>query len=127
MRMPTRLRKKCVRFPGGRASRRRIRSRSARSLSFLRASRRAFLPTRGFCKHFLQYRKHGEVARTQPSPTVSLRRDEGDQDALAHGELQLLNAQARGTGDFEECQARSEEHTSELQSPMYIVCRLLLE
>src|SRR5208337_5609617 len=25
------------------------------------------------------------------------------------------------------CLARSEEHTSELQSPMYLVCRLLLE
>src|SRR5437763_12497129 len=25
------------------------------------------------------------------------------------------------------CQPRSEEHTSELQSPMYLVCRLLLE
>src|SRR5437763_839326 len=25
------------------------------------------------------------------------------------------------------CSARSEEHTSELQSPMYLVCRLLLE
>src|SRR5437762_8894087 len=25
------------------------------------------------------------------------------------------------------CAARSEEHTSELQSPMYLVCRLLLE
>src|SRR5437762_10210421 len=25
------------------------------------------------------------------------------------------------------CWARSEEHTSELQSPMYLVCRLLLE
>src|SRR5437763_11513742 len=25
------------------------------------------------------------------------------------------------------CQLRSEEHTSELQSPMYLVCRLLLE
>src|SRR5437763_10605990 len=25
------------------------------------------------------------------------------------------------------CRARSEEHTSELQSPMYLVCRLLLE
>src|SRR5215210_9180822 len=30
---------------------------------------------------------------------------------------------ARGRGDG----ARSEEHTSELQSPMYLVCRLLLE
>src|SRR5437762_8130666 len=25
------------------------------------------------------------------------------------------------------CRVRSEEHTSELQSPMYLVCRLLLE
>jgi len=25
------------------------------------------------------------------------------------------------------CEIRSEEHTSELQSPMYLVCRLLLE
>src|SRR5437764_148071 len=29
--------------------------------------------------------------------------------------------------DDEPEQARSEEHTSELQSPMYLVCRLLLE
>src|SRR5437879_7524758 len=28
---------------------------------------------------------------------------------------------------FEEMHVRSEEHTSELQSPMYLVCRLLLE
>ena len=27
----------------------------------------------------------------------------------------------------EQAKARSEEHTSELQSPMYLVCRLLLE
>src|SRR5437762_14284016 len=30
-------------------------------------------------------------------------------------------------GLFLECLDRSEEHTSELQSPMYLVCRLLLE
>src|ERR1017187_11009016 len=34
-----------------------------------------------------------------------------------HGRLQILH---EGTD-------RSEEHTSELQSPMYLVCRLLLE
>src|SRR5437762_8896364 len=28
---------------------------------------------------------------------------------------------------FRPCRDRSEEHTSELQSPMYLVCRLLLE
>src|SRR5437763_10111240 len=31
-----------------------------------------------------------------------------------------------GTGDLRD-RLRSEEHTSELQSPMYLVCRLLLE
>src|SRR5436189_1636531 len=29
--------------------------------------------------------------------------------------------------DLEHAKRRSEEHTSELQSPMYLVCRLLLE
>src|SRR5437762_4041432 len=32
-----------------------------------------------------------------------------------------------GAHDHAEGLARSEEHTSELQSPMYLVCRLLLE
>ena len=31
------------------------------------------------------------------------------------------------TTDNDEEKLRSEEHTSELQSPMYLVCRLLLE
>src|SRR5690348_17716953 len=30
-------------------------------------------------------------------------------------------------GEFGSLQARSEEHTSELQSPVHLVCRLLLE
>src|SRR5437879_11121149 len=33
---------------------------------------------------------------------------------------------SRGDRPLDRCQ-RSEEHTSELQSPMYLVCRLLLE
>src|SRR5437879_11305572 len=33
----------------------------------------------------------------------------------------------RGDGHHDQRAARSEEHTSELQSPMYLVCRLLLE
>src|SRR5437762_4791431 len=35
----------------------------------------------------------------------------------------LRSRRRRDAGDIE----RSEEHTSELQSPMYLVCRLLLE
>ena len=34
---------------------------------------------------------------------------------------------AQGNGEALDAVARSEEHTSELQSPMYLVCRLLLE
>src|SRR5437762_6947804 len=34
---------------------------------------------------------------------------------------------ARGRRTLAPAQRRSEEHTSELQSPMYLVCRLLLE
>src|SRR5437762_6067509 len=32
-----------------------------------------------------------------------------------------------GSGEAQTIVERSEEHTSELQSPMYLVCRLLLE
>src|SRR5437764_3806583 len=38
----------------------------------------------------------------------------------------LLEESVLGWGEFEQ-HLRSEEHTSELQSPMYLVCRLLLE
>src|SRR5436189_1713175 len=40
------------------------------------------------------------------------------------GDTDLIVTQGRE--DHVSC-ARSEEHTSELQSPMYLVCRLLLE
>src|SRR3712207_8778055 len=42
------------------------------------------------------------------------------------GELRLVRRRAQATED-EHALARSEEHTSELQSRQYIVCRLLLE
>src|SRR5437762_13102458 len=40
---------------------------------------------------------------------------------------QLLAGIAPAGGDSIVDRLRSEEHTSELQSPMYLVCRLLLE
>src|SRR5437879_8688784 len=52
-----------------------------------------------------------------------------EQDIRNHGEVRWKHAMHR----FACCSparrryARSEEHTSELQSPMYLVCRLLLE
>src|SRR5437879_8289109 len=43
----------------------------------------------------------------------------------AHEETQLLGGLDRVADQLAD--GRSEEHTSELQSPMYLVCRLLLE
>src|SRR5437764_3141990 len=43
------------------------------------------------------------------------------------GRLRGRPAAGRGPGGAGAAPARSEEHTSELQSPMYLVCRLLLE
>src|SRR5437762_10650448 len=54
--------------------------------------------------------RHARHARCRADRCRSLR--VGEHEVLA-------NAQAAA--------ARSEEHTSELQSPMYLVCRLLLE
>src|SRR2546425_8845673 len=41
--------------------------------------------------------------------------------------LRLLLRERRGARHLEIARARSEEHTSELQSLAYLVCRLLLE
>src|SRR3712207_8888168 len=52
-----------------------------------------------------------------------------DEETITHGDLDRLAARvggwlrAQGVGP----QERSEEHTSELQSRQYLVCRLLLE
>ena len=64
--------------------------------------------------------------------------DEGATDAAADLDLNLAAADANDLGLnalndpldsrlSESAAERSEEHTSELQSPMYLVCRLLLE
>src|SRR2546426_6189994 len=44
----------------------------------------------------------------------------------AHGLLDLVPVDERGVGQQDHLE-RSEEHTSELQSPCNLVCRLLLE
>src|SRR5436189_621882 len=49
---------------------------------------------------------------------------------LVNRTTRTLNLTVEGSRYYEACtrvHARSEEHTSELQSPMYLVCRLLLE
>src|SRR5437764_11280554 len=49
--------------------------------------------------------------------------------SLRHADVRLHSAQQQcgAVGQLADLRARSEEHTSELQSPMYLVCRLLLE
>src|SRR3712207_8324956 len=56
---------------------------------------------------------HAPVGTTQPAPSCDARRPWGREDHLCS------KARVRS--------ARSEEHTSELQSRQYLVCRLLLE
>src|SRR5437762_5746324 len=59
------------------------------------------------------------------SDLIRIGNDDGgrhERIALARLLLQMLRQPAR-----QRDRVRSEEHTSELQSPMYLVCRLLLE
>src|SRR5437879_10846356 len=46
---------------------------------------------------------------------------------LERGSLEVTKELVRSGGWEFFVETRSEEHTSELQSPMYLVCRLLLE
>src|SRR5437879_10067028 len=62
--------------------------------------------------------------RARSCRTGSARSGKASCSALPQRLAQLLGE--RGEHDVE-ADARSEEHTSELQSPMYLVCRLLLE
>src|SRR5215472_4208555 len=64
LQIPTRLRRKFVRFSIGRARRRRIISWMAKSFSSRRAANFAFLVIRGFFKRSLQYGKHGDILRS---------------------------------------------------------------
>src|SRR3712207_7014436 len=57
-------------------------------------------------------------------------RDAAAQQAgLGQRDLQRVGVlpTARDTDEYGVCERRSEEHTSELQSRQYLVCRLLLE
>src|SRR3712207_7842548 len=60
----------------------------------------------------------GDLDRQRPDAA----RGAGDQDRLASLEADLVHEPLVGRAS-----GRSEEHTSELQSRQYLVCRLLLE
>src|SRR5437879_7433990 len=83
------------------------------------------------------FRSHGDAAhgpaRRPPRRDVLRTPDHGGAPVRGSGmpgaaarEL-LVAAAGAGRPSRQHVRARSEEHTSELQSPMYLVCRLLLE
>src|SRR5207244_12658918 len=61
------------------------------------------------------------AGRAEPFPEARHARREADPPVVDRGRLLLRNRPAR------RARVRSEEHTSELQSPDHLVCRLLLE
>src|SRR5690348_17575313 len=70
--------------------------------------------------------------RSNPVEVVARlgRGEEGGDSGVAAGEdiLPVGAEQAVGRdGEVQPAEMRSEEHTSELQSPVHLVCRLLLE
>src|SRR3712207_6907445 len=58
---------------------------------------------------------------------ISLRGPGADAGTPLRGAPRLGPARARGAASRDAAHPRSEEHTSELQSRQYLVCRLLLE
>src|SRR5207244_9924867 len=60
--------------------------------------------------------RHGGPAGGDPAPSARPDADGSDR-----------GRRPRGAGDRQQPAVRSEEHTSELQSPDHLVCRLLLE
>src|SRR5437762_10491204 len=70
------------------------------------------------------FRSHADVRRPRQSARVPAARHEAIGACAAAGSHIVNVLPAPGA---ESTVMRSEEHTSELQSPMYLVCRLLLE
>src|SRR5947208_8694336 len=68
-------------------------------------------------------RRHGRAARRRRPPLARLR---AGAPAAPHAEP-LGRPPGPQPIDEMDCRPRSEEHTSELQSPDHLVCRLLLE
>src|SRR5256885_12142390 len=60
-------------------------------------------------------------------PYTTLFRSDGLLEPGAQVELRAVAEEPRRLGDVGAREQRSEEHTSELQSPCNLVCRLLLE
>src|SRR5437879_10262089 len=75
------------------------------------------------------FRSDGEAlrARRVPGPASWRPRHHYAETQRKDGRYRGAEGGAAGRRADDDHQERSEEHTSELQSPMYLVCRLLLE
>src|SRR2546422_8114226 len=59
---------------------------------------------------------------------ISARSPQGEQEKISAGDFSDWEAQdQKSPAEIFSCSPRSEEHTSELQSRLHLVCRLLLE
>src|SRR5207253_9826949 len=67
------------------------------------------------------------VAESRPRSTAAATRRSRHTESPTPAEDRLLRAQKPHTAHSVRCAARTEEHTSELQSRGHLVCRLLLE
>src|SRR3989441_5889913 len=68
-----------------------------------------------------------EIALQRAAHGVELEADAVERGGRARQPAHARAVEARGEGGGAEAVERSEEHTSELQSLAYLVCRLLLE
>src|SRR3712207_8872818 len=71
--------------------------------------------------------KKGTQTKSKTPQKTQTARVVANGDILIHDILYMSAKKADGSYDFNPYFERSEEHTSELQSRQYLVCRLLLE
>src|SRR5437762_10842761 len=87
-------------------------------------------PTSTLFPYTTLFRSH-QLHREEPLPALldelAQRHQVGVRQILQRAKLVLEAQQRIGRERAQRLERRSEEHTSELQSPMYLVCRLLLE
>src|SRR5437879_11081650 len=88
-------------------------------------------PWRSACKIYACSGRDVPVLTAKPQNNLSRFRKNSRGRLIHRGGLRRVkkpaSIQYRPVIVFYYCCLRSEEHTSELQSPMYLVCRLLLE
>src|SRR5690348_18255895 len=75
----------------------------------------------------LFFSRHGDHRDLHSFPTPTLFRSWCGERRKVSGAADTLVAQRVGLAAVDISGQRSEEHTSELQSPVHLVCRLLLE